>query len=164
MLAGVGLVIATPCQAASLSAKDVQVIAKSLGFLDPAPPGGVIAVVYSSRASKADADAVVASFGDGLASSGGTIKARSVDITSIGTGAGYIAIIMSSGVTWNAANIAVMTHGIQCITGNLALVSSAACIMAVQSDPRVSITVNRAAAQAAGIGFASAFTMLIHEI
>jgi hypothetical protein len=36
--------------------------------------------------------------------------------------------------------------------------------MSVQTDPRVVITVNRAVAQGAGVHFAAALAMLIHEI
>ncbi len=150
--------------AAPLSAKDVQIVAKALGFLDPAPPGGVVAVVYSNAATKADADAIVGNFGGGLASSGGTVTAKAVDVAALGDGSGYVAIILADGVSTPTANAAAKAHKIPCITADTALVQSGGCTMAVQSDPKVSITVNHAAAQAAGISFASAFAMLIHEI
>ena len=150
--------------AAPMSAKDVQIIAKALGFLDPAPAGGMVAVVYTDAGSKADADAVVTNFGGGLPSAGGTITAKAVDAAALGDGSGYIAIILADGVTSDTASAAAKAHRIPCITANLALVQSGGCVMSVQSEPKVSITVNHAAAQAAGISFASAFAMLIHEI
>src|SRR5271167_1687961 len=63
--------------AASLSEKDVHVISKVLGFLDPAPTGGTVAVVYASgdAASKADADGIAALFGGGLAVGAGSVTA-----------------------------------------------------------------------------------------
>ncbi len=158
------LVFSQNASAASLSGKGVQIIAKAMGFLDPAPPGGVIAVVYSDAASKADADGIVTSFGDGLASSGGTVTAKAVDAAALGGGSGYIAMILATGAATDAVAAAAKAHKIPCITASSALVQSGACIMAIQSDPKVSILVNHAAAQAAGIGFASAFAMLIHEI
>ena len=150
--------------AASLSGKDLQIIAKAIGFLDPAPAGGVVAVVYSDPASKSDADEIVAGFGGGLASSGGTVTAKAVAAGALGEGSGYIALILASGTATNAVSSVAKLHRIPCVTGSTALVQSGACIMAVQSQPKVSITVNHSAAQAAGIGFASAFAMLIHEI
>jgi hypothetical protein len=162
--AAVALLIGPHAAAAPMTGKDLQIIAKTLGFLDPAPAGGVVAVVYTDAASKADADAVVSSFGSGLASAGGTITAKAADAASLGDGSAYIGIILADGVSSDAANAAAKAHHIPCITANLALVQSGACIVAVQSDPKVSITVNHAAAQAAGVGFASAFAMLIHEI
>jgi len=158
------MVIMHTASAASLSGKDVQIIAKTMGFLDPAPAGGVIAVVYSDAASKADADEIAASFGEGLASSGGIVTAKAVDAGSLGGGNGYIAMILAAGATTDAVAAAAKAHRIPCITASTAMVQSGACTMAVQSTPKVSIIVNHAAAQAAGIGFASAFSMLIHEI
>jgi hypothetical protein len=156
--------VVQPARALPLSAKDVQIIAKAMGFLDPAPAGGMGAVVYTDAATESDADAIVANFGAGLASSGGTITAKAVDVAGLGDGSGYVGIILASGVSTPAANAAAKAHKIPCITADTALVQSGGCTMAVQSDPKVSITVNHAAAQAAGISFASAFAMLIHEI
>jgi hypothetical protein len=38
------------------------------------------------------------------------------------------------------------------------------CAVSVQSDPKVQITVNKAAASASGVSFASAFLMMVTEI
>jgi hypothetical protein len=152
--------------AASLSAKDVQIVAKAMGFLDPPSAGGAIGVVYSAAdaRSRADADEIVALFGDGLGSKGGSIKAKPIDAAALGDLSGYVGIIVAAGVGGDGAiNVSKARH-ILCITANLAMVQGGRCIMAVQSDPKVDITVNHAAAQAAGIAFASAFRMLIHEI
>jgi hypothetical protein len=51
-----------------------------------------------------------------------------------------------------------------CITGDVAQVEAGHCVLSVQSDPRVQIVLNRALAADYGIGFATAFRMLIHEI
>jgi hypothetical protein len=164
-LIGVWLGCAHPAAAASLSGRDVQIIAKALGFLDPPPPGGTVAVVYASgdAASKADAAAIVALFGGGLASGGGTVTAKEIDTRSFGDGTGYVAVILAAGVG-NTALATAMKHGLLCITAADGLVQSGRCVMAVHSEPRVDITVNRAAAQAAGVGFTAAFGMLVHEI
>jgi hypothetical protein len=141
----------------------VQIIAKALGFLDPQPHGGLVAVIYATGdpASRADANAIVALFGDGLASGGGAVTARAVDAAAFGDGAGYVAIILAAGA--ENAGLATLRHGLLSITAADALVKSGQCVMAVHSQPRVDITVNRAAAQAAGVGFTAAFGMLVHE-
>jgi hypothetical protein len=166
MLSGVAiaLAISAPANAATLSAKDVQIIAKAIGFLDPSPPGGIVAVVYNSSnpASKADADDIVASFGSGLRSGSGTVTAKAID--NIGDGQGYVAIILAEGVAGDAPMAASKAQHIPCITGNTSLVEAGTCVMSFRSDPKVDITVNHAAAQAVGLKFASAFRMLIHEI
>jgi hypothetical protein len=168
LAAVVGVWLACPAAAAdaSLSARDVQIIAKALGFLDPAPHGGgTIAVVFApaSPASKADAIAIVALFGDGLTSVGGLVTAKPVAADAVGDGAGYVAVILAAGAD-NAAPGAPSPHGLLSITGADALVKSGKCVMAVHSQPRVEIIVNRAAAHAAGIDFTAAFGMLVHEI
>jgi hypothetical protein len=162
---GACLTSASPAAAASLSSRDVQIIAKALGFLDPAPAGGPVAVLYASgnAASKADAEAIVAMFSGGLASGGGTVTARAVPVASIGDGTGYVAIIVAAGA--EDINVpSAKSHGLLSITGVDRLVRAGRCVMAVHSQPRVDITVNRAAAQATGIGFTAAFGMLVHEI
>ncbi len=163
-----GLLLLRPLSAAaaSLSPKDVKILAKALGFLNPPPPGGVIAVVYAGAdaGSRTDAEAIAGEFGGGVQAGGSTVTAKAVDLAALGEGGGYVAIIAANGVAGDAAMTAAKAHKIPCITASAALVRGGQCIMAVGSDPKVDITVNRAAAEAAGISFASAFQMLIHEI
>lgn len=160
------MIVSQPARAASLSASDAQFIAKALGFEDPPAPGGTIAVVYAggNAASKADADGITALFAGGLSSSGGSVTAKPVAAASLGDGSGYIAIIIATGGQADGVMAAAKAHKILCITGDPSMVQAGQCMMAVRSQPSVDITVNRAAAQSAGIGFASAFTMLVHEI
>ncbi len=164
-VAAVWLICAGPAAAASLTNRDAQIIAKVLGFLDPAPAGGVVAVLYASgdAASKADAAAVVALFGDGLASGGGKVTARAVDARLFGDANGYVAIILAAGAS-NVDAAGAKAHGLLSISAADALVQAGHCVMVVHASPRVQITVNRAAAQAAGVGFTAAFGMLVHEI
>jgi hypothetical protein len=164
----IGVWLACPgsaAAAASLSSRDVQIIAKALGFLDPAPQGGTVAVIYSAgdAASRADAQAIVALFGDGLASGSGIITARPIDAGSLGDGTGFVAIILAAGAE-HAGPATSRAHRLLSITAAEDLVRSGRCVMAVQSEPRVEITVNRAAAQAAGVAFTAAFGMLVHQI
>jgi hypothetical protein len=163
--AALWLICAAPAEAASLTSRDVQIIAKVLGFLDPVPAGGVVAVLYASgnEQSKADAAAVVALFGDGLASEGRKITAKAIDARLFGDGSGYVAIILAAGAT-NADVSEAKIHGLLSIAAADALVQAGHCVMVVHASPRVEITVNRAAAQAAGVGFTAAFGMLVHEI
>ncbi len=167
MAALIGLWLAFPAEAAdaSLSGRDVQIIAKALGFLEPAPHGGTIAVVYAAAgaASRADAMAIVSLFGGGIASGGGTIMAKAVSADAVGDGSAYVAVILAAGAE-QAAPGTPQPRGLLSISGTDELVRSGKCVMAVHSQPRVEIIVNRAAAQAAGIGFTAAFGMLVHEI
>jgi hypothetical protein len=164
-LLGIWLAGSGPAHAASLTSRDLQIIAKALGFLDPAPPGGSVAVVYEHTVagSKDDAEAIVRLFGEGLDSGGGKITGRAIDAGLLGNGTGYIAIIMAAGAEDQGA-VSARPRGLLSITAADGLVRSGRCVMAVHSEPRVEIIVNRAAAQAAGVGFTAAFGMLVHEI
>ncbi len=158
--------LAGTADAGTFSAKDTQIIAKAIGFLDPAPAGGVIAIAYdaSSPASKADADAIAGFFAGGLAEGSSTVTAKTVDVAALGDGSGYIAVIAAQGVSDDKVMQAAKAHHIPCVTADAAAVQSGQCVMSVNSDPKVDIVVNHAAALATGVLFQSAFRMLIHEV
>ncbi len=141
-------------------------MAKALGFLAPPSSSGVIAVVYAGNdaSSKADADGIVASFGSGLRAGANTVTAKPVATTGVGDGSSYVAIIIAAGAPSDGAMAIAKARHIPCMTGVAALVQEGACIMAVMSQPKVSIIVNHAAAESAGIIFDPAFRMLIKEI
>jgi hypothetical protein len=163
-LAGAWLAFAPHAQAASLTKRDVLIIAKVLGFLEPAPHGGTVAVVYAAGTpgSKADADAIASWFGDGLAFGGGTVTAKAIEAGSFGAGTGFIAVILAKGAEV-ASQQAQLAHGMLTITAADSLVRSGQCVMVVHSEPRVDITISHHAADAAGVAFTAAFGMLVHE-
>ena len=158
--------LASAATAATLTAKDAQIIAKAIGFLDPSPAGGVVAVAYDAgnAASKADADAIAGLFAGGLAEGSNTVTAKAVDGATLGDGSGYIAVILAQAGSGDKVMAAAKAHHIPCISAEAAQVQAGTCVMSVSSDPKVDITVNHAAAQATGVSFQSAFRMLIHEI
>ena len=171
MVAGLAIVLAivapsAPACAGSLSVKDVQIIAKVLGFLDPPTADGVVAVAYASGdgVSRADAMAVVESFGNGLKVGNNTVRAEAVDAVTLGSGRRYVAVIAAAGAPGDQVMSVVRALRIPCITGDIAQVQAGRCIMAVRSEPRVDIVLNHELAVSAGISFATAFRMLVHEI
>ena len=162
---GLPLVVPMPADAASVTAKDAVIMVKALGFLEPAPTGGTVAVLFGAgAASKADATEIAGLFGGGLVSSGGTVTAKAVDAAGLGDGTGYIAVIVAEGGSTEAAMTAARAHKILCVTDSLADVRAGHCVMAVHTEPAVVITVNHAVAQDVGVHFAAALAMLIHEI
>ena len=152
--------------ATSLTGKDALIIGKILGFLDPPRSGGTVAVVYAvdNPASQADAAAIVDLFQTGSNGGSNTVTAEALPATSLGQGKRYAAVIVAAGTPIEMVAAVIQTGGALCITGDIALVQAGACTLAVQSEPHVEITLNRKAAAAAGIDFATAFRMLIHEI
>lgn len=155
-----------PANASSLSQKDVQIIAKAIGFMEPVPSGtGTVAIVYNAAdaASKQDADAVAAFFGDGLKAGGALLKPKVVSAADLGAG-GFLAVIPVNGAMNDQVGAAARSHHALCVTSDDAAVRSGACVMSVKSDPKVEITINKSAATSAGVGFGSAFLLMAHQI
>ena len=153
-------------RAQSLTAKDVQIVGKALGFLDPAAATGVVAVVYNPAdpASKQDADAITEAFGGGISGASSSYTAKSVSTADLGDGTGYVDIIAASGAAGDQTVAAAHARKMLCITGDKTAVQAGKCVMTVSSDPTVAIEVSTSAASAAGVSFASAFRMMITEI
>ena len=151
--------------AGSLSAKDVQIVTKVLGFLDPPCLGGVVAVVFAqgSAISEADAVRVAALFGTGP-NAGSAIRAEAVSASALQPDEHYVAVVLAAGLAAESVSSYLRANRVLCVTGDLAQVEAGLCVLSVRSDPRVEIVLNRALAASYGIGFATAFRMLIHEI
>ena len=167
LVLGVLLLALQPAGAQSLSAQDVQLVCNVLGFLDPAATSGVVAVVYdpASAGSKADADAIVGSFGGGVTAEQANYTAKSVSSADLAEGGGFVAIIEASGVGGGDRVMhAARARKILCATGDKSAVQAGKCVMAVSSGTEVEIVVSARAAAAAGINFVTAFRTLITEI
>jgi hypothetical protein len=139
--------------AASLTQKDVQILVKAIGFLEPPPSGnGTVAIAFepSNPASKADADAIAGYFGDGLKAGAATLKAVVTPVGSL-SGGGFVAVVAAAGV--KAEQVSTATA-----------VQAGQCVMSVKSDPKVEILISRSAAASSNVGFGSAFLLMAHEI
>lgn len=153
------------CLAASWTGKDVQIIGKVLGFLDPPRLGSVVAVVYvaGNPDAEADAAAIVALFGAGTGGSP-VVTAQAVPVSSLSRGKTFAAVIPVLGTPIAAIAAAIQAGRLLCVTNDIALVQAGSCTLAIRSEPRLEIIVNSKAAVSAGISFTTAFRMLIHEI
>lgn len=155
-----------PASAASLTQKDIQILAKAIGFLEPAPSGtGTVAIVYepSDAASKQDAEAIAGYFGDGLKAGNSILKAKIVEAGQSGSG-GYVALVAASGARLDQVAAAARAQHAPCITADVAAVQAGQCVMAVRSEPRVEILINRAAAASSNVTFGSAFLLMARAI
>lgn len=159
------LAMAQTADAASLSAKDVQVLGRVMAFLQPPPGGGSIAVVFAhdNAASRHDAEAIVALLGDGLRSGGGMLRPMLRDSASLEPG-DFSVLVAAEGASGDAVMAASRAHHALCVTGDLAAVQAGACTMAIRSEPRVEVVISHAAAAAAGIEFVAAFRLMVREI
>ena len=166
VLIGAALFVSVASTAApSLSSKDVEIICKSLVFLDPPVSGGTVGVAFAkgNSDSEADALAIVGEFGSGISTTRGTLTAKAVDESSLGDGGSYIAFIAASGVPTDKVMALAKSRKLLCITGDAEMVAHGRCVMSVHSQPSVEVIVNLAQENAIGIKFASAFHMMIKE-
>ena len=159
-LSGPGLAQADP-------AKDLQVAGRALTFLENGPTGhATIGVVFdpAKPASVAEKNAVMAAIGGGYSAGSVTLVGKPVTVDEVGGAGGVSAFYVTGGVNYAAVGAAAKARKLVTIGSASACVNSGACVMGVTTEPKVEITVNRAAAAAVGASFKAAFRMMIKEI
>jgi hypothetical protein len=155
-----------PGAAADVTSKDIQVLGRSLGFIDNLPAGDLkLAIVFdpSIPQSAQEADAVKKAVGDGLKAGAHVFTPLMVPIESL-SGTGPVgAVFLTSGLGAVAAKVASVAKDrkIACGTIDIAQVQNGQCMLGIKTDPKVEIIVSKAVAEASGITFDPAFKMLI---
>jgi hypothetical protein len=158
-------VLAEP--APSMTGRDVQVVARALGFLQPPPSNDAwVAVVFAhgDTASRQDAERVAALFGTGLRAGHAVLSARSVSADALAGAGNPAALIAAAGAPVGVVMAAARLTHIICITAALDQVEAGHCTMWVRSEPRVEIVINQAAARSCDLAFAAAFRMMVREL
>jgi len=168
ILAALAMLAATPAQAA-VTAKDVQVAGRVLGFTTTPLSGNVrFGIVYDPKRanSLADAQTLLLILGKGLTVGPVNLVPVPVPLAKLGTTPVDVLFLMPGlGATAAAAaGRAAEAQQIMCITTDLAATQAGDCAVAVQSDPNVQITVNKAAAAASNVNFGTAFMLMITQI
>ncbi len=118
-----GMVERAQAQSVPMTAGDVRIVARALGFVQPAPSGDAwVAVVFApgSAASRADADRIAALFGDGLRSSQALLQARPVAADALAATDGYVALIVAASAPVDAAMQAARARHVVCVTSEIA--------------------------------------------
>jgi hypothetical protein len=149
-----------------LTQKEVQILAKTIGFLEPPPSGAsIVAIAYdaSNPASRADADSIASYFGDGLKAGAAVVTAKVTPVGQLPAG-GFIAVVAASGVNLEQVSSATRSLHATCITADTRAVEAGQCVMSVKSDPKVEILINRTAATNSGVTFGSAFLLMAHTL
>ncbi len=159
--------LSAPAQAAT-TAKDIQVAARVLGFTATPLTGTVkLGIVFdpANAASAAEEQTLLRILGGGLTVGPVTLVPVPVPIASVGS-VGADMLFLTSGLGSAAAAVqqAAVAKKIMCVTTDTAYNAAGACAVAVQSDPNVKIIVNKAAADASGVAFGTAFMLMITEI
>lgn len=154
--------------AAETSAKDAQVIVKAIGFQASKPSGEVkVAVVFAPDQPDSVKDAEQAKAALEAA------KSPTLTPVPVLVPAGQLSaldncqlvfVTAGTGAVRDAVFEAAKARKLLTVSTDAACAQSGKCVMAVKSEPRVEILVNRAAAQASSVEFTTAFRMMISEI
>ncbi|WP_421933672.1 hypothetical protein [Phenylobacterium sp.] len=161
------LMLAAPMVGHADPAKDLAVAARALTFLENGPTGrAVLGVVFdpSKPGSVAEKNAIMAALGAGYAAGAVTLTGKPIEASAVGGASGVAALYVTEGVSYGAVGSAAKAKKMITIGSDPACVMSGACVMGVSTDPKVDITVNRAAAAAVGATFKAAFRMMIKEV
>ncbi len=157
-------ITAPPGKAASLQMNELQILGKALMFLEPRLTSqSSVAIVYSSGNvdSRRDAEALAGDLNK-MSLGGVSVTARVVGTAALRT-ANFQLIITAAGVDGEAVIAAANAHHALCVTADVEAVRTGHCTMAIRANGKVEIFVNREAALQSGLGFATAFRMMVHE-
>jgi len=166
-LIAVGAMLAVAGPVRADGAREIQVAARTLSFLDGGPSGKVVfAIVFdpSKPASVAEKDEVMSALGAGMAAGGATVVGKPVEMSALPGAGDAGAFYLTHGVNYAAAGAFAKSKKILSISSDMACVQSGACVMGVAATPKVEIVVNSATAAAVGAKFKAAFKMMIKEI
>ena len=149
------------------TARDLQLVARELRFLEQPPSGLVeVGIVYpgGSPEGRAEAGQLAALFEGGVRAGAVTLRPRPLTIEDV-PAAGMRVVLLTGSAVLHAAALArrVAAREVLTVTFDPPVVDEGLAVLAVRSQPRVEVLVSRAAARAAGVGFAGAFRMMIQE-
>ncbi len=153
---------------AAVTAKDIQVAGRVLGFTATPLTGDVkLGIVYdpANAASTADEQALMGILGSGLTVGGVNLIGVPVTIANVATTPADVLFLTAGlGAAGAAAGTEAAAKKQICITTDLSATQAGNCAVSVASDPKVQITVNKAAASGSGVSFGAAFMLMITQI
>lgn len=155
------LLLFSTAAAADTGARDLQVIARAVGFVSGLPRGEFGAAVVDGPG----ADAVLALMGSGVSGGGVTLIPERVSVANLARSNARVIIVPEGqsaafpAIAAAAARLHAVTVStdMSCVTGNF-------CVIGVASSPRVEIVVSRRATDASGVSFSPSFRVMIREI
>jgi hypothetical protein len=173
-LAVLGLIAFTLLGAETAGATDQQDLAVALKTLplltNKIASPAVVAVLYDQAvpASKNDAEKIKSVFDGGLKAPGDIhLDVQLVGMTELSQLSKAKIAFVAEGLPmadYSPIRTAASAAGTLTISADQECVKTAACVLGVSSKPQVEVYYNPAAAEAARIGFASAFTMLAKQV
>jgi hypothetical protein len=153
---------------AEFSAKDGQVLGRTLGFVGNGVSGVVVVgVVVSSAdpASRRDAEAIRGVIGTDLPAGRVRLQVRLVPVEQLNAVTGVAALYVTSGLSASMENISGTAQRLHVptISAELACVESRGCVVGFSTEPTVQIVIDSALAERMGVHFMQAFRMLVRE-
>jgi len=149
--------------AAAVTPKDMQIIGHMLGFFDPPFSGQVQIGIVFGPATKAVAETLARQMGAGLVTGGITLVPTLVAESDVATSGVPVLLLTDVANQGEAAVKAAVGKRVVVVATEPGCADAGRCIVSLQSDPRVEITVNKAAADMAGVKVGAAFRMMIKE-
>jgi hypothetical protein len=158
----------SPAAVAEFSAKDGQVLGRTLSFVGDGVSGVVVVGVVvsgSDPASRRDAEVIRDVIGADLQAGRVRLQVRLVPVEQLSAVAGVAALYLTSGL---AASMETITSTAQrlhvpTISADMACAESRGCVVGFSTEPTVQIVLDRALAERMGVHFMQAFRMLVRE-
>jgi hypothetical protein len=153
---------------AGVTNRDLQVVARTLGFLETPLTGNLnMGIIYdpANTSSRQQAQQIAAELGAGLRV--GNLQLRPVLVPLAEAASARVDFFLMSEFLGASASVFAAHTGqrkLPCVTTDLQQVRDGHCAIGVQSAPKVSIVVNRAAAATSAIRFSTVFRMMITEL
>jgi hypothetical protein len=160
---------ATPAFAGDVTAKDIQVIGRALGFMEDAAPGTVdLGIVYAPDIpdSVRQAAAMQSLLGTGVPAGKIVLRPHLVTVDQLGKidNVGALFIVPAAGQIAAAVIAAAGRLHIPTISTDIACAEAGSCVLAFHSEPTVEVFMNRTAAAGAGVRFTAGFRMLVKQL
>lgn len=165
LLAVCGLI--TPARG-EISATDLQLAARTLSFMENPLSGRVrVGIVYSPTSSRSEAQAqdLAVRLASGLRVGEMELLPVLVPIESADS-ADVDFFLMTEFLPPTTSNLSSVSASrqIACVTTDVRQVEAGQCTVAIRSQPRIEIIVNREVADNSGVRFATAFRVMVTEI
>ena len=150
-----------------MTVTDLQIAARALSFMERPLSGTVrMGIVYApgDAASEAEADSAVQLLGSGLRA--GNLLFMPVRVALKDASTAVDLYFLPDGMGDKSAVVAAAAEKrkLVCVTLDISQVEKGACVLGVQSKPKVRIFVSRAAALATKSSFVTVFLMMVSEI
>ena len=165
-----GLALAAmPARAEEVTPKDIQVIGRTLGFMEDVADGAIeLGIVYvrGEPASAAQAASMQRTLNSDPATGKVRLQARLIAADELAALDHIGALFIVPAAINVAAAAAAAAHRLHVpvISNDIACATAGHCALAFNSLPTVEIIFNRSAAEDAGVHFTPAFRMLVKKI